>query len=227
MRVLIIEDNRDLAANIGQFFENRQHTLDFAEDGVTGLHLAIVNDYDVIVLDLMLPGIDGVVLCRRLREDANRSTPVLMLTARDTLSDKLGGFAAGADDYLVKPFSLHELEVRLIALKRRAAHSCSTKLLTVCDLEFDLDTLIVKRAGRTIELTTTTRTILGLLMRASHRVVSRAEIEREIWGDDPPNSDALRSHIHAIRNAIDKPFSVKLLHTVHGSGYRLCVLDES
>lgn len=227
MRILVIEDNRDIAANIGQFFEARRHILDFAEDGVTGLHLAVVNDYDVIVLDLMLPGMDGVVLCRKLREDANKQTPVLMLTARDTLTDKLGGFSAGADDYLVKPFSLRELEARMTALKRRGAPSSASRLLAVDDLEYDLDTLIVKRAGRTIELAHTSRTILGLLMRASHRVVSRAEIEREIWGDDPPDSDSLRSHIHAIRNAIDKPFPVKLLHTVHSSGYRLCALDES
>src|SRR5680860_8879 len=220
MRILIIEDNRDIAANLGQFLEARGHALDFAEDGVTGLHLAVVNDYDVIVLDLMLPGMDGLVLCRKLREDALKSTPVLMLTARDTLADKLDGFSVGADDYLIKPFSLRELEARLLALKRRADHPRLSKLLTVGDLEYDLDTLSIKRSGTRIDLPATTRKILALLMRNSHRVVSRAEIVREIWGDDPPESDALRAHIHAIRNAVDRPFPVKVLHTVHGSGYR-------
>ncbi|MBA2410008.1 MAG: response regulator transcription factor [Gammaproteobacteria bacterium] len=227
MRILTIEDNRHIAANIAQFLEARGHTLDFAEDGITGLHLAIVNAYDVIVLDLMLPGMDGLVLCRRLREDALKDTPILMLTARDTLTDKLDGFSAGADDYLVKPFSLRELEARLLALKRRTDPPRLAGRLTVGDLEYNPATLIVKRAGLTIDLSPTTRKILALLMRATHRVVGRAEIEREIWGDNPPDSDALRSHIHAIRNAIDKPFPIKLLHTVHGSGYRLYVPHEN
>lgn len=226
MRILIIEDNRDIAANVDQFLGARGHTLDFAEDGVTGLHLAVVNDYDVIILDLMLPGMDGLVLCRKLRGDALNDTPILMLTARDTLTDKLDGFSAGADDYLVKPFSLRELEARLLALKRRTDPPRLAKRLTVGDLEYDPDTLIAKRAGLAIDLSPTTRKILALLMRASHRVVSRAEIEREIWGDNPPDSDVIRAHIHAIRNAIDRPFMIKLLHTLHGSGYRLYSPDD-
>lgn len=224
MRILIIEDNRDIVANIAQFLEGRRHTLDFAWDGVTGLHLAVVNNYDVIVLDLMLPGMDGLALCRKLREDALKNTPVLMLTARDTLTDKLDGFRAGADDYLVKPFSLRELEARLLALERRAGQPRLSKLVMVGHLEYDPDTLKIKRAGVTIDLAPTSRKILTLLMRASHRVVSRAEIECEVWGDNLPDSDALRAHIHAIRSAIDRPFPVKLLYTVH---YRLHSPNEN
>jgi DNA-binding response OmpR family regulator len=227
VHILIIEDNGNLAANIDQFLAAREHILDFAGDGVTGLHLAVVNDYDVIVMDLMLPGMDGLALCRKLREDALKNTPVLMLTARDTLTDKLAGFAAGGDDYLVKPFSLRELEARLLALKRRVDHTRYSRLLTVGDLEYDLDTLTVKRQGHRIDLAPTTRKILALLMRANHRVVSREEIEREVWGDGLPDSDSLRAHIHSIRNAIDRPFPIKLLHTIHGIGYRLYRPDKA
>jgi DNA-binding response OmpR family regulator len=226
MHILIIEDNRDIAANLGQFLTGKGHLPDFAEDGVTGLHLAVANEYDVIVLDLMLPGIDGVALCHKLRQDALKNTPVLMLTARDTLADKLDGFAAGADDYLVKPFMLRELEARLVALKRRA-DLATARVLAIGDLEYDSDTLIIKRAGRTINLAPAARKILALLMRSSHRVVSRTEIEREVWGDDLPDSDVVRVQMYAIRSAVDKPFSVKLLHTIHGVGYRLYLADEN
>ncbi|WP_455374589.1 response regulator transcription factor [Kaarinaea lacus] len=220
MRILIIEDNSDLAANIFDYLEAKGHTLDAAADGVTGLHLAIVNEYDAIVLDIMLPGMNGFEVCKKLREDADKQTPVLMLTARDTLNDKLAGFAIGADDYLVKPFELQELEARLLALQRRKAGP-ATRTLTVSDLTFDLDTLTVKRQGKTITLTPTGLKILELLMRKSPHVVSRREIEHLLWGDEPPDSDAIRSHLHTLRAAIDHPFEKPLIHTVHGIGFRL------
>lgn len=226
MRILIIEDNRDLATNIGDYLESKGHILDFAEDGVTGLHLATTTDNDVIVLDLMLPGLDGLEVCRRLRDDARKHTPVLMLTARDTLDDKLDGFEVGGDDYLIKPFSLLELEARLLALTRRSERSGQSHLLKVADLEYDPATLIVKRKGKTINLKPTTRKILEVLIRASPRVVGRAEIEAKVWHDEPPVGDALRAHIYMIRNAIDKPFDVKLVHTVHGAGYCLASPHE-
>lgn len=227
MRILVVEDNRDIAANIGQYMDNKGHVTDFAFDGVTGLHLASVNDYDIIVLDLMLPALNGVDVCRRLRTDAQKLTPVLMLTARDSLTDKLDGLAAGADDYLVKPFSLLELEARLMTITRRAMQRGQTGILSVGDLVFDPGTQIVRRAGRSLRLGPTSRKILLLLMRASPSMVSRAEIERQIWSDEPPDTDALRAHIYTIRNAVDKPFAVKLLHTLHSTGYRLCPPDES
>jgi DNA-binding response OmpR family regulator len=225
VRVLIIEDNPDILANIGDYLQNKGHIPDFAEDGISGLHLATVNDYDAIVLDLMLPGIDGLDVCRKLRREAMLNTPVLMLTARDSLQDKLIGFEAGGDDYLTKPFALAELEARLQALVRRLDHQDS-RILQVADLQFDTQTLSIKRAGQAIQLRPTTRKILALLMKHSNRVVSRSEIEHAIWGDDMPEGDSLRAHIYAIRNAVDKSFPEKLLHTIHGVGFRLCISDE-
>lgn len=225
MRVLIIEDNPDILANIGDYLQNKGHIPDFAEDGISGLHLATVNKYDAIVLDLMLPGIDGLDVCRKLRREAMLNTPVLMLTARDSLQDKLIGFEAGGDDYLTKPFALAELEARLQALVRRLDHQDS-QILQVADLQFDTQTLSIKRAGQTIQLRPTTRKILALLMKHSNRVVSRSEIEHAIWGEDMPEGDSLRAHIYAIRNAVDKSFPEKLLHTIHGVGFRLCKSDE-
>jgi len=144
MRILVIEDNSDIAANLGDFLEERGHTVDFAADGVTGLHLAVVNDFDAIVLDLNLPGMDGLEVCRKLRQDARKQTPVLMLTARDALESKLDGFEAGADDYLVKPFALQEVDARLAVLLRRGKGPQS-RILNVADLEYNLDTLEVRR----------------------------------------------------------------------------------
>jgi DNA-binding response OmpR family regulator len=223
MHLLLIEDNQDLAATVCEHLEARGHVMDAAADGVTGLHLAVVNHYDAIILDVGLPGIDGFTLCHRLRHDAHKQTPVLMLTARDTLQDKLGGFGVGADDYLVKPFALQELEARLQALVRRG--SAGGTVLQVGDLTVNTDTLQVRRGGAPIELAPTALKLLILLMRASPRVLSRPEVERGLWGDVPPDSDALRAHIHILRTAIDRKFPVKLLHTLHGMGYRIAVLD--
>ena len=221
MHILLIEDHRDIAENVTEYFEGRGDTVDYAADGLTGLHLAVTNSYDVIVLDVMLPGLDGVSLCRKLRQEGQVGTPVLMLTARDLLSDKVAGFEAGADDYLVKPFSLVELAARLKALVRRASRPTGSRTLTVADLIFDLDTLQAERAGQPIKLNPTTRRLLACLMQNSHRVVARSELERELWGDDPPEGDVLRAHMHALRAAVDRGFERKLLHTVHGTGYRL------
>ena len=226
MHILIIEDNHDIAGNIAIYLEGKGHLIDFADNGNTGYKLAANNDYDALILDLALPGKDGLALCRDLRKEAGKDVPVLMLTARDTLDGKLEGFDAGADDYLVKPFSLMELEARLLALHRRSKGTVSNRLVQVHDLSFDPETLALRRAGQAITLKPTTKKILLLLMRASNRVVKREEIEMAIWGDDTPEGDPLRAHIYAIRNAIDKPFSEKLLHTVHGVGYRLCAPQE-
>ncbi|MGF1529667.1 MAG: response regulator transcription factor [Candidatus Competibacterales bacterium] len=220
MQVLILEDNSDIAANVGDYLEARGWTVDFALDGQRGLQLALNQSFDAIVLDIMLPKLDGLALCRRLRQGEQDRTPVLMLTARDTLEDKLAGFEAGADDYLVKPFALQELHARLNALVRRHQPGDGARL-TVADLELDLGTLTARRAGQTLRLNPIGLKVLTLLMRASPKVVTREQIEREIWGDDPPYSGALRSHMYALRQAIDKPFAEALLHTIHGIGYRL------
>jgi DNA-binding response OmpR family regulator len=221
MRLLLIEDHRDIAANIAEFFEASGDSVEHVLDGDRGLQLAVSQSYDAIVLDLMLPGLDGLALCRQLRQAGHTRVPVLMLTAKDTLDDKIQGFEAGADDYLVKPFSLAELSVRLKALIRRATVQPAARVLSVGDLSFDLDTLEAERGGEPIKLNPTTRRLLIVLLQNSHRVVTRQELERELWGDQPPQGDFLRAHMHALRTAIDKNFATKLLHTVHGTGYRL------
>jgi len=224
--LLLIEDHRDIAEMVGSFLEERGYILDYAADGVTGLHLAVVNDYDAIVLDLSLPGMDGLSLCRKLREEAQRDTPLLMLTARDTQRDKITGLDAGADDYLVKPFDIQELEARLRALLRRRRGSLTREVLRIGDLTLDTGTLEVQRSGQKLTLTPITLKMLAVLMRASPRVVSRAELEREVWGDVLPDSDTLRSHLYTLRKVIDQPFGTQLLNTVHGVGYRLATPDE-
>ena len=224
MRVLIIEDNPDIAANLGDYLEDHGHTVDFAGDGITGLHLAVVNDFDSIVLDLALPGMDGLEVCRKLRSEAGKETPVLMLTARDRLEDKLAGFETGADDYLVKPFELQEVEARLNVLAGRGRRR-NRRELKVGDLKFNLDTLSVNRDGEEIYLNPIGLKLLQCLMDASPNVVSRAELEMEVWGEEMPDSDSLRVHIHSLRGAIDKPFSGNMIQTRHGIGYRLVEPD--
>ena len=218
---LLIEDHDDLAENICEFLEAQGFTMDAAYDGVTGLHLATVNAYDVIALDLTLPGLDGLDVCRKLRRDAKKTTPILMLTARDTLDNKLEGFDSGADDYLVKPFELRELEARLRALHRRAHQRHAGQRLQVEDLIFDLETMEIVRGATPLNLTKAQMAVLRLLMERSPGVVSRQDLERAVWGDDPPDSDTLRSHVHGVRTQVDRAFGVPLVHTVHGIGYRL------
>lgn len=225
MRILIIEDNHDLLANLCEYLEDRGHTVDAAEDGLTGLHLAIRNNYEAIVLDVILPGMNGMQLCRKLREEAGKDTPVLMLTARDSVEDRVNGLDAGADDYVVKPFALREVEARLRALLRRATGQSPQRRLEVADLSFDTGTLSIQRAGQALELPPIPMRILEVLMRQSPRVVSRAELEAQVWGDNPPDSDALRSHLHILRAAIDRTGWPPLLHTLRGRGYRLALPD--
>jgi DNA-binding response OmpR family regulator len=227
MRILIIEDNRDLAANLLDFMAERGHSADVAGDGLTGLHLATVNDYDAIVLDLMLPGMDGITLCRKLREEARKTTPVLIVTARDALDDKIVGLESGADDYVVKPFALREVEARLRALARRAqSHGMQTRL-QVADLVFDTDTIKITRGARAIQLPPIALKLLETLMRHSPRVLNRSELEHAIWGDTPPDSDALRAHMHLLRGAIDGPGDAPLIRTVRGVGYQLAESDAA
>ncbi|MBX9913702.1 MAG: response regulator transcription factor [Pseudomonadaceae bacterium] len=225
MRILLVEDNRDILANLADFLELKGYSVDCAQDGLSGLHLAATEHYDLLVLDVMLPGIDGYSLCKRLREDARRTTPVIMLTARDQLDDRLQGFRSGADDYLVKPFAMSELVARIEAVLRRTQGSAQ-RCLQVGDLTYDLDTLEVSRAGRLLKLNPVGLKILAVLMQRSPHVLRREVLEEALWGDNCPDSDSLRSHIHQLRQVIDKPFSHALLHTVHGLGYRLVEIAD-
>lgn len=220
MRILVIEDNRDILANMLDYLELKGYVVDCAQDGLSGLHLASTGHYDLIVLDIMLPGIDGYQVCKRLREDAGSDTPIIMLTARDALDDRLKGLGLGADDYLVKPFALSELVARIEAVLRRTQGS-RKRQLQVDDLHYDLDTLSVTRAGKPLRLNPIGYKLLAILMQKSPAVVRREFLEEALWGDDLPESDSLRSHIHQLRQTLDKPFGKPLLHTIHGVGYRL------
>ena len=226
MRILVIEDNRDILANVLDYLELKGFVVDCAQDGLSGLHLAATAHYDLIVLDIMLPGIDGYQVCKRLREDAGRDTPIIMLTARDALDDRLQGLKSGADDYLIKPFALSELVARIEAVLRRSQGARKQKL-QVGDLQYDLDTLQATRAGQSLRLNPIGHKLLTVLMQKRPAVVLREQLEEALWGDDVPDSDSLRSHIHQLRQVLDKPFDKPLLHTVHGVGFRLAELDHA
>jgi len=223
--VLLVEDNADLAATVGDELEARGYTMDYARDGASALGLAMTQHYDLILLDLMLPKLGGIEVCKRLREQ-RLTTPILMLTARDQLADKLEGFEIGADDYLVKPFDMEELMMRIKALLRRSRGEVSDAELRVADLVFDTGSLEVSRAGQRLEVSPTGLRILRVLMRESPKVVTRETLEKELWGDLLPDSDTLRSHVYNLRREIDRPFSEKLLHTLPGIGFKLVPLEK-
>jgi DNA-binding response OmpR family regulator len=223
--VLIVEDHPELAETVGDFLEANGYAVDFAEDGLSAMHLAVTSQYDAIVLDVMLPGPDGLEVCRRLRRDAHLDVPIIMLTARDQLEDKIAGLDVGADDYLVKPFAMPELAVRLEALMRRRRGDVSPTTYRVADLELNTGTAEVRRAGQPVSLSRTLFTILRVLLRESPNVVSRQRLEQELWGDEPPDSDALRSHIYSLRRLVDRPFETQLIETVPGRGFRVVAPD--
>jgi DNA-binding response OmpR family regulator len=225
MKLLIVEDNQDIVANLYEFLESRGFVLDHARTGPEGLQRARNAHFDAIVLDVMLPGMEGTALCQRLRQQLRRATPVLMLTARDSLDDKLLGFASGADDYLVKPFLMAELEARIHALLRRSRGRLEHAPLVAGDLSFDTSRYEVHRGGKRLALTPTGYKLLACLLQAAPRVVTRQELEQAVWGEDPPDSDALRTHLHALRQAVDKPFAHQIIKTIPGVGYRVAAVD--
>jgi len=219
--ILLIEDHVDIAEMLEAYLSSRGFSVDYAADGVTGLHLAVSNDYSAIILDLSLPGMDGLKVCENLREQAQKKTPVIMLTARDTIEDKITGFNIGADDYLVKPFAVKELEARLMSLIRRDQDDITSELLRVADLNVDTSTMTVIRNGESLKLTPIGFKILILLMRASPAVVTRDDLERKLWGDILPDSDTLRSHLYMLRKTVDKPFDKPLIQTIQGRGFKI------
>jgi DNA-binding response OmpR family regulator len=225
MRILVIEDQPEILQNIADYLELKGYLVDCAYDGLGGLHLAVTQPFELIILDIMLPGMDGITLCQRLRQDARLQTPIIMLTARDSVDDKLKGFQAGADDYLVKPFSLPELHARVEAVLRRGQTGLKN-ILEVGDLSYDMNSLEATRQGKTLKLSPIGLKLLETMMKRSPHVVRREVLEELLWGEDLPGSDSLRSHIHILRQTIDKPFSFPLLHTVHGIGYCLKATDH-
>jgi DNA-binding response OmpR family regulator len=219
IRLLLVEDHPALARNVVEFLEPAGFAVMVADRGAEGLRLARSNDFDLVVLDLMLPDLDGLEVCRQLRRTRGAGTAILMLTARDTLGDKLEGFEHGADDYLTKPFALPELEARVRALLRRLAPL--SRPLAVGPIHLDPGTRVATREGRPLDLTPTGFQILRQLMLAHPRVVDRAEMEQALWGGFPPGSDSLRTHFAALRRELDKPFPHALLENQYGVGYRL------
>ncbi|CAN7487104.1 response regulator transcription factor [Pseudoxanthomonas sp. LjRoot143] len=225
--ILLVEDNRILAEAVGSYLETRGLDVDYAVDGMEGYRLAQENRYDAIVLDGNMPRMDGLEVVRKLREESRMSTPIIMVTARDTLEDKIRGLELGVDDYLTKPFAAQELEARLRAVIRRNRKQLCGQALRVGDLTYDPASQRATRAGKELHLSRVATQLLQILMRESPRVVTRREIEREIWGDDLPDSDVLRSHLYNLRKGIDKDFSSPLLQTVQSAGYRLADLSHS
>ena len=219
MHVLLVEDDHVLADGIARILRGHAMTVDVVDNGEEADRALISREVSVAVLDIGLPGIDGFEVVRRLRSRGS-ALPVLLLTARDDVQDRVRGLETGADDYLVKPFALQEVEARLQVLARRTKTNLS-RTLAIADLEFNLDTLEVRRGGDSIQLNPTALKILQALMEASPSVVTRNELETRVWGEELPDSDSLRVHIHGLRAAIDKPFPAALIQTRHGIGYRI------
>ena len=220
-RLLIIEDDRDLARNLVDYLELRGYVTDYAPDGYSALNLLGQESYDLILVDLNLPGIDGISLCKRFRSEMYGKAPIVVLTAQDDIDVKISALDLGADDYVVKPVSLRELDARIRALIRRAGPESESSVLSVGDLRFDLGTMRIERAGQLLSLSPVPTRILALLMRHAPNVVLQQAIFREIWGEEPGDKHALLVHMHALRNAVDKPFERQLIHTVRGFGYRM------
>jgi len=222
MKVLVIEDEHKIANSIKQGLEQEHYVVDVAYDGTAGYDLASSEPFDVIILDRLLPGLDGLRLCKQLREE-NIHTPILMLTAKVQVEDRVEGLNTGADDYLTKPFAFEELLARVKALGRRPKEVATT-LMTVSDLTVDTATFEVKRSGERVQLSAREFALLEYLMRHSEKTLTKEQIMQHVWNYDAnilPNT--VEVFIGYLRNKIDKPFSHKkpLIHTVRGFGYKI------
>lgn len=225
MRVLVVEDEQKINRTICQALREEAYAVDAAHDGEEGEELALINEYDLIILDLMLPKKSGIALCRGLREH-DISTPILMLTARDTVEDRVEGLDSGADDYLVKPFYMDELLARVRALLRRDTGVKSSKL-QVADLVVDTSSHRVMRAGTAIDLTSKEYAMLEYFMRNPDQVLSRTIISEHVWDDEFDSlSNIIDVYIRRLRKKIDEGHQPRLLHTVRGSGYLLGVMAD-
>lgn len=222
MRILVVEDERGIADNIAEYLRQYSFAVDTAYTGDDGLDLARTHPYDIALLDWMLPGTDGLTVCRTLRKEFPM-LGIIMLTAKDTVDDRVSGLDTGADDYIIKPFALKELMARIQSLLRRNYRTqAEGNKLTVGDLTLDLSSQQAERGGQTIKLTRKLFQILELLMRNENKVVSKAEIEAHIWDASAELwSDVVRSHMQKLREKVDKGFEKTLIHTVHGTGYRI------
>lgn len=222
MHILVVEDEQRLAALLRRVLMEERHTVDVAYDGIAGLDLADSGTYDAVILDVMLPGLDGVRLCRQMREDGVQS-PVLMLTARGTVEDRVAGLNVGADDYLVKPFAMEELLARVNALLRRRGRELDASTeLRVGDLCLDLVRHEVRRGDRMIELTAKEFALLEYLMRHPGQVLTRTQITDHVWRYDlDALSNVVDTYIHYLRDKVDRGFGRALIKTVRGVGYKI------
>lgn len=220
MKILVVEDEPKVASFIKQGLEEQSYNVTVAYDGFFGHKLATENEFDIIILDLMIPYMNGLELCRKLREESIK-TPILMLTALGTTDDKVTGLESGADDYLVKPFEFKELVARIRALSKRYTDTMQMpKVLKVSDLEMNLDEKSVKRAGRNIDLTAKEFSLLEFLLRNKNRVVSRAEISEKVWDIHfDTGTNVIDVYVNFLRKKVDKEFDRKLIHTMVGMGY--------
>jgi len=220
MRALVVEDEQKIAAFIKRGLEENAYVVDVAYDGEEGYEWARTQEYDVIILDLMLPKLDGIQLCKKVRQEGHKAA-ILMLTAKDTVDDRVIGLDAGADDYLVKPFAFRELLARLRALRRRRTNRRTTTL-EIGDLKLDLMTRQAERQGQVIDLTAKEFALLELLMRHPNHLLSRTVIAEYVWDYTFfHESNVVDVYISYLRRKIDDPFDVKLIQTVRGMGYRM------
>lgn len=224
LRLLVVEDDAALAATLGEWFELEGHCCDFAADGQHALSLLACTDFDVILLDITLPRVDGLEVARRIRRSGD-STPILMLTARDAIEDRVTGLEAGADDYVVKPFALVEVAARVRVLSRR--RTGDVQRLTVGALELRVSDHRVLREDREVELSPIGWRLLETLARSSPACVDRETLSFAAWGDEPPESNNLKVQMFKLRTAIDKPFNTSMIETVKGRGYRLRAADAA
>lgn len=224
MKILLVEDNQTIAKQLVEFLSAQQWQIDYAPTGKLAMVLARNNIYDLVLLDLNLPDIDGLEVCQALKAHSEKIPAILMLTARDSFDDKAAGFGFGADDYLTKPFDLRELALRCQALsRRRQLHQ--ENMVTLSDnhthLMINITEKTAFRNDNKLKLTTVGFTILNLLVQQHPKPISRNLLTHELWGDSPPESDALKSHIYSLRQALDKPFEKAILSTVMNVGYKL------
>lgn len=226
MHILLVEDERMIANYVKRGLEEQGYAVDLAFTGQEALIWAAGGMFDLIILDILLPPPDGLSVCRELREHGLQ-TPILMLTARDTIDDRVIGLDAGADDYLVKPFELKELLARLRALTRRVHNVPKTPVLHIADLSLDPRTLQVTRSGQVIDLTTKEYAVLECLMRSPGQILTRDIIADHVWSYEVSNgSNVIDVYIRTLRRKIDDAYPVKLIHTVRGTGYRLMIEDN-
>ena len=218
MLVMLVEDDRNLADAVIEYLELDDIECDYADNGSSALELLEQSDHEVLVLDINLPKMDGLAVCETLRRSGN-DIPIIMLTAKDQLQDKLTGFKAGADDYLVKPFAMDELVARIHALSSRVSRR--VRKLTVADLTLDIDKKMATRNNRVLKLSPTGLKLLELLMSNSPRPVSREKLIHTVWGKVDTDNNTLKVHIHKLRKDIDPDKTSPLIHTVQSEGYAL------